>query len=95
LHSPECGILVPTMQPDDWDRVQSAFFAVVDLPPGEQALQLNRTCGDDNEFRAKVESLLAADHESEEVISAAIADEKALWASRHEVFPGTGSAPGK
>ena len=66
------------MQPDDWDRVQSAFFAVVDLPPGEQALQLNRTCGDDNEFRAKVESLLAADHESEEVISAAIADEKAL-----------------
>lgn len=33
----------------------------------------------DKEFRAKVESLLAADRVSEEVISAAIADEKALF----------------
>jgi hypothetical protein len=66
------------MPPDDWDRVQSVFFAVADLAPDEQALQLDTACGDDKELRAKIESLLAADHESEEVISAAIAGEQAL-----------------
>jgi len=66
------------MQPDDWDRLQSVFLAAADLPPDEQALLLGSECGDDAEFRAKVESLLAADHGSEESISAAIAGEAAL-----------------
>jgi serine/threonine protein kinase len=68
------------MQTDDWDRIQSVFLAVADLPRAEQALHLDSVCADDNEFRAEVESLLAADRGSAEKISAAIADEKVLLA---------------
>ncbi len=66
------------MPPDRWDRIQSVFLSVADLPRGEQAVLLDRECGDDGELRAEVKSLLASDSERSQVISAAIANEAAL-----------------
>jgi tetratricopeptide (TPR) repeat protein/tRNA A-37 threonylcarbamoyl transferase component Bud32 len=66
------------MPPERWDRVQSVFLSVADLPPWEQAVLLDKECGGDGELRAEVESLLASDSESSHVISAAIANEAAL-----------------
>ena len=66
------------MQPDDWDRIQSVFLALADLPRAEQALHLDSLNANDNEFRAEIESLLAADRGSAENISAAIAGERVL-----------------
>jgi tetratricopeptide (TPR) repeat protein/tRNA A-37 threonylcarbamoyl transferase component Bud32 len=67
------------MPPDRWDRVQSVFLSLADLPPGERAVLLDQECGGDGELRAEVESLLASDGESAQIISAAIAKEAALW----------------
>src|ERR1700733_2054378 len=66
------------MPTDDWDRIQSVFLSVADLPPDERAGRLAAECGDDQEFRAEVESLLASDGGSAQTISAAIAHETAL-----------------
>jgi len=66
------------MPPDDWDRIQSVFLSVADLPPDERVGRLDAECGDDKEFRAEDESLLASDGGSAQTISAAIADETAL-----------------
>jgi tetratricopeptide (TPR) repeat protein len=66
------------MLPDEWDRIQSVFLSVADLPPDERTGRLDAECGDDKEFRAEVESLLASDGGSAQSISAAIADETAL-----------------
>jgi eukaryotic-like serine/threonine-protein kinase len=51
---------------------------LADLPPGEQAALLDKECEGDDELRAEVESLLASDGESSQIISAAIANEAAL-----------------
>jgi tetratricopeptide (TPR) repeat protein/tRNA A-37 threonylcarbamoyl transferase component Bud32 len=65
--------------PPDWDRVQSVFLSLADLPPGEQAVLLDKECGGDDELRTEVESLLASDSESAHGMSAVIANEAALW----------------
>jgi hypothetical protein len=52
------------MPPDRWERVQSVFLSLADLPPGERAVLLDKECGGDDELRAEVESLLASDRES-------------------------------
>jgi tetratricopeptide (TPR) repeat protein len=67
------------MPPDRWDRVQSVFLSLADLPPGEQAVLLDKECTGDDELRAEVESLLASDRPSSQVMSAAISKEAALW----------------
>jgi serine/threonine protein kinase len=68
------------MPPSDWDRIQSVFLSVADLSPVEQAGRLVVECGDDDNLRNEVESLLASDREGPKTISAAIAGEAALLA---------------
>jgi eukaryotic-like serine/threonine-protein kinase len=63
---------------DRWDRVQSVFLSVADLPAGEQGRMLDAECGDDGALRAEIESLLGADRKSAENISSAITNEAAL-----------------
>lgn len=65
------------MPPDRWERVQSLFLSLTDLPDGERVALLDKECGGDDELRAEVESLLASDSERGR-ISAAIANEAAL-----------------
>ncbi len=66
------------MLPDQWDRIQSVFLAVVDKPVEERAALLDAACGDDRLVRVEVELLLASDQQDTTTISAAIAMEAAL-----------------
>ncbi len=61
----------------DWNRVQSVFLSLADLPPEDQARLLDTTCADDGDLRAEVESLLESDREGGRVISSTIASEAA------------------
>ena len=62
---------------DRWERVQSVFLSVADLPAGEQARMLDAECGEDGALRAEVQSLLGSDRKSAENISSAITREAA------------------
>jgi serine/threonine protein kinase/tetratricopeptide (TPR) repeat protein len=55
-----------------WQRIQSVFEAVVDAPPAERAARLAQHCGNDNELRTSVESLLASDQKPEDPLLSAI-----------------------
>ncbi len=56
------------MEPERWRRVQEIFAATAELPPVERDSFLNDQTGDDEALRREVESLLAADSESEEFL---------------------------
>jgi serine/threonine protein kinase/tetratricopeptide (TPR) repeat protein len=56
------------MGPDRWQRVQEVFAATAELPPAERDAFLSVQAGDDTDLRREVESLLAADAESEEFL---------------------------
>jgi serine/threonine protein kinase/tetratricopeptide (TPR) repeat protein len=54
----------------DFQRVQSVFQVVAELPPAERAAALERECGDDAELRRQVDSLLQAHDDSRELPAA-------------------------
>jgi tetratricopeptide (TPR) repeat protein/tRNA A-37 threonylcarbamoyl transferase component Bud32 len=56
--------------PIDFQRIQSVFGAVAELPPAERAAVLERECGDDAELRRRVEALLKAHDDSGELPAA-------------------------
>ena len=56
------------MESERWLRVQEVFAATAELPPAERDAFLSDRAGDDTELRREVESLLAADSESEEFL---------------------------
>lgn len=49
------------MKPEDFKRVESVFFEVLNLPPDARPEALRRLCGDDQQLRREVESLLTHD----------------------------------
>ncbi|MDP9100058.1 MAG: serine/threonine protein kinase, partial [Verrucomicrobiota bacterium] len=51
-----------------WGRVKELFEAAVDLAPRERATLLDNECGDDDELRSEIESLLASDNEANDFI---------------------------
>ena len=61
----------------NWDQTQSLFLAAADLSPSELAIFLDDTCAGDAGLRAEVESLIAADRGSAELITGAIENEAA------------------
>ncbi|MGI8890899.1 MAG: protein kinase domain-containing protein [Chthoniobacterales bacterium] len=50
---------------DEYDRLQEIFLAAVDLPKKEQSVYLESECGDDARLREEVESLIAADSQTD------------------------------
>jgi serine/threonine protein kinase/tetratricopeptide (TPR) repeat protein len=54
----------------DFNRVQSVFQAVAELPPAERLVALERECGADAETRRRVEALLRAHDDSGELPAA-------------------------
>ncbi|MDH3745348.1 MAG: serine/threonine-protein kinase, partial [Acidobacteriota bacterium] len=60
------------MDPRRWKRLQEIFEKVVDLPPEKQAEALARECGEDDELRRRIESLLASSDRGTGLISGAI-----------------------
>lgn len=55
-----------------WQRIQSVFIELTDMPPAERAQHLARSCGEDAELRRSVESLLASDQHSTDPVQSAI-----------------------
>jgi serine/threonine protein kinase len=56
--------------PIKFERVQSVFQAVAELPPAERAAVLDRECGDDASLRSCVEGLLRAHDDTGELPAA-------------------------
>ncbi len=54
-------IMKPALNPERWQRVEELFRTVVDRPAAEREAYLTRVCGDDQELRREVLSLLARD----------------------------------
>lgn len=48
------------MNPEDWSRLESVFFAALDLPPEQRAAFLDERCAGDSAFRAEVEAVLSS-----------------------------------
>jgi tetratricopeptide (TPR) repeat protein len=61
----------------DWQRVQTLFLASVDLPVEERDSFLHGCCDDDPELLREIQSLLAADEDSGELIETAVRHEAA------------------
>jgi len=53
--------MAQTRQPDWWPRLDAVFQGTLESPTGERAAYLDRVCGVDDELRAEVEAMLAAD----------------------------------
>ena len=49
------------MENDGQTRIEELFHQAADLAPAERAIFLNRVCGNDEELRRELQSLLAAD----------------------------------
>jgi serine/threonine protein kinase len=59
----------------NWEQADRLFLAAADLSPTERAQFLDRACENNPELRLEVESLLRADQDSDEYLSALIGDE--------------------
>lgn len=57
------------MNPELQRRALAIFDAVIDLPPGAQAVKLDELCGDDTLLRRQVQALLRADGQTREPFS--------------------------
>jgi serine/threonine protein kinase/tetratricopeptide (TPR) repeat protein len=55
-----------------WSRIDDLFHRAADLAPADRCAFLDRACGDDEELRRELDSLLAADTPDDGVIEAAI-----------------------
>ena len=57
-----------------WQRIQSVFEEVIDIPPQERAGRLANSCGSDSELKRSVESLLASDERTADPLLNAISE---------------------
>ncbi len=53
--------MTPPMNPERWQHIEELFRILVDRPAAEREAYLTRACGDDQELRREVLSLLARD----------------------------------
>src|SRR6478672_9852869 len=60
------------MTPDRWQEVDKIFQAAIELDPSERTAFLNNACGNDEELRREVESLISSDSERRSLFDAAI-----------------------
>src|SRR5215204_532431 len=55
---------MPTANPEKWHEVKEIFYAALRLDSGERERFLDEACGDDNDLRREVESLLSSSKEA-------------------------------
>ena len=60
------------MEGGRWSRIEDLFHQAADLAPTERFAFLNRTCGDNQELRRELESLMAADTPDDGLIEGAM-----------------------
>ena len=58
-----------------WEQIENLFLQAADLPLAEQSAFLDHACGDKDELRREVQSLLDSDRKSGEKITRAVEDE--------------------
>src|SRR5262245_47640296 len=51
-------------QPKNWQQIESIFHKAIELSPDTRASFLDKTCGQNNELRREVESLIAKDEQT-------------------------------
>ncbi len=60
------------MRPERWRRIETLYYAAIDLSPDERGAFLARACADDPDLRGEIEDLLRHDARSGAPIAAAI-----------------------
>ena len=53
---------------DRWNLIEEIFQGALERPPSDRKEYVRGACGNDEELRSEVESLLASDHDAENVI---------------------------
>jgi eukaryotic-like serine/threonine-protein kinase len=71
---------------NDWQRVQTLFFESIELPPDQRSRFLQFSCADDPWIISEIESLIAADMNSEALIEEAVQDVAASFFDTHELI---------
>jgi predicted ATPase len=67
------------VNPERYQRVGRLYHAALDLPPESRSAFLEGACGDDQDLRQEVDSLLAAHDEAGEFIATPAIDVAAQW----------------
>lgn len=65
---------------ESWDRIEILFQKALDLAPEERGAFLDAECGEDEAFRAELESLLAADEQSGSLVEKVAEAQHGLFA---------------
>jgi serine/threonine protein kinase/Tfp pilus assembly protein PilF len=77
------------MTPERWEQVGQLYQAALELRPGERTAFVRHACGEDESLYREVESLLAADRDAADFLSAgAIEDAAKLVAEENSFSPG-------
>src|SRR5688572_13620409 len=58
------------MTPERWKRIEEVFFAAAAEPASARAALLSEVCGDDEDLRHEVESLLTASEADDGIVAA-------------------------
>jgi serine/threonine protein kinase/tetratricopeptide (TPR) repeat protein len=67
-----------------WQRIQSLFDEVVDIPPEERANRLADSCGSDVDLKRSVESLLASDEKTADPLLNAVSEAAESLLGEHQ-----------
>lgn len=60
---------------DRWNLIEEIFQGALERPSTDRVQYIKNACGDDEELRAEVESLLASDGDAEKVLSSLVAED--------------------
>jgi predicted ATPase/serine/threonine protein kinase len=72
------------MNAEQYQRIGQIYHAALDLPPESRAAFLDGACGEDEELRREVDSLLGADEKAGEFIGTPAMTLAAQWLAREE-----------
>jgi predicted ATPase/serine/threonine protein kinase len=72
------------MNAEQYQRIGQIYHAALDLPPESRAAFLDGACGEDEELRREVDSLLGADEKAGEFIATPAMSVAAQWLARDE-----------
>ena len=82
------------MTPERWKRVDELLSAVLDLDKDKRSVYLDEACGEDEELRKEVESLLASDEQESNSIERYPMELAANFVAEHGTMLGSGESIG-
>jgi TolB-like protein len=75
------------LDPERWRQIDDVLDAALETPPDDRAAFLERACGDDDDLRSEVESLLVAHRRAEQSFERSPSPLGAMLATPFEVLP--------